>query len=276
MDVSCKYAYVDTNGAKIQNGFKLQDPYYERAYPQLDIMMAKCGVRLASILNSLYSSVDPPPPPQFGPAYLIFFMRFAYSDVIAAAESFAVELIRDIATATGTNSTRLNLFRVQPGPVSDMVLVEIEVLDSTGEPGIVRANRLMSAFNDPASDVFLQDYTSSSRVMTGSASAQSTPPADTTHVEVIEKDGPLNAGLVAGLVLGLAAVVGIGLFGLWWILNHRPQHCSDNFNRMKSEPLHDVEFGHSPSAPSNITPHATRPSPPPPPPPPVTAHVHAS
>jgi hypothetical protein len=51
--LACTHSYVDENGDKIKNGFNLGDPYYQFNKDVIDEQLAKAGVRLASMLNSL-------------------------------------------------------------------------------------------------------------------------------------------------------------------------------------------------------------------------------
>jgi hypothetical protein len=51
--LACTHAYVDENGDKIKNGFNLGDAYYQLNKDVIDEQLAKGGVRLASMLNSL-------------------------------------------------------------------------------------------------------------------------------------------------------------------------------------------------------------------------------
>jgi hypothetical protein len=53
--LACGYAYVDTDGqTHLTDGFELGDGYYLRTSPIVEQQLAKGGVRLAAILNSLF------------------------------------------------------------------------------------------------------------------------------------------------------------------------------------------------------------------------------
>jgi len=52
--LSCKYAYTDQNGDKIQNNFVLGNGYYQYTKDIVDQQLAKGGVRLASTLNKIW------------------------------------------------------------------------------------------------------------------------------------------------------------------------------------------------------------------------------
>jgi len=53
---ACQYSYVEADGkTHIKTGFTLADPYYERNMPVVEMQIAKAGVRLATILNALFS-----------------------------------------------------------------------------------------------------------------------------------------------------------------------------------------------------------------------------
>jgi hypothetical protein len=54
--LACSNAYVDQSGNVIQNGFNLGDPYYQFNKGVVDEQLAKSGVRLANVLNSLLTS----------------------------------------------------------------------------------------------------------------------------------------------------------------------------------------------------------------------------
>jgi len=53
---ACDYSYVEADGTThIKTGFSLGDPYYERNMPIVETQIAKAGVRLANVLNALFS-----------------------------------------------------------------------------------------------------------------------------------------------------------------------------------------------------------------------------
>ena len=54
--LACSTAYVDQTGARIQDGFDLEDPYYNFAYPVAEMQIAKGGIRLANVINALFAS----------------------------------------------------------------------------------------------------------------------------------------------------------------------------------------------------------------------------
>jgi len=54
ISLACKYAYVEADGTtRIQDGFNLQQAYFDRNMPVIEQQLAKGGVRLATILNSI-------------------------------------------------------------------------------------------------------------------------------------------------------------------------------------------------------------------------------
>lgn len=55
--LACQYAYTDNNGNRIETGFSLGTPYYDYAYPVIDMQLAKAGIRLAATFNSLYAGL---------------------------------------------------------------------------------------------------------------------------------------------------------------------------------------------------------------------------
>jgi len=52
---ACDYSYVDADKNKIQNDFKLGDSYYKRVINIVEKQIAKASVRLANLLNFIYS-----------------------------------------------------------------------------------------------------------------------------------------------------------------------------------------------------------------------------
>jgi len=55
--LACEYAYVYADGkTPIGDGFDLEDDYYQRNYPIVDMQLAKAGVRMAYVLDSLWPS----------------------------------------------------------------------------------------------------------------------------------------------------------------------------------------------------------------------------
>jgi len=56
ISLACSYSYVEADGkTKITNGFSLENDYYERNWPIIDLQLAKGGVRLANVLDNLFS-----------------------------------------------------------------------------------------------------------------------------------------------------------------------------------------------------------------------------
>eukprot|EP00164_Ancoracysta_twista_P001396 GFYU01001819.1.p1 GENE.GFYU01001819.1~~GFYU01001819.1.p1 ORF type:complete len:127 (-),score=49.31 GFYU01001819.1:36-416(-) len=56
IEASCTHAYVDANGDHIDDGFDLGEDYYKNNIDVVDIQLAKGGVRLANVLNNMFSS----------------------------------------------------------------------------------------------------------------------------------------------------------------------------------------------------------------------------
>lgn len=56
--LACTYAYTDENGNHIANGFDLGTPYYDFTIPVIEMQLAKGAVRLAGLLNKVWSSVS--------------------------------------------------------------------------------------------------------------------------------------------------------------------------------------------------------------------------
>jgi len=51
---ACAYSYVEANGkTHVANGFNLGQPYYNRNIPIIEEQIAKGGIRLANVLNSI-------------------------------------------------------------------------------------------------------------------------------------------------------------------------------------------------------------------------------
>jgi hypothetical protein len=55
---ACTTAYVDSTGAKIRSGFNLGNPYYAFALPVAEVQLARGGVRLANVINAIFSQAD--------------------------------------------------------------------------------------------------------------------------------------------------------------------------------------------------------------------------
>lgn len=53
--LGCQYAYVNTDGNRVQTGDVLERDYYLRAKPVVEVQLAKGGARLAQILNGAYA-----------------------------------------------------------------------------------------------------------------------------------------------------------------------------------------------------------------------------
>jgi len=56
--IACQYAYTDSTGAHIQNGFNLGNAYYEFVKNVLDQQLAKGGIRLAATLNKMWPTTS--------------------------------------------------------------------------------------------------------------------------------------------------------------------------------------------------------------------------
>jgi len=55
ISAACQYAYVEADGVThVPDGFDLEDDYYNRVMPIVEIQLAKAGVRLAHVLNSMF------------------------------------------------------------------------------------------------------------------------------------------------------------------------------------------------------------------------------
>jgi len=53
--LACEYAYVEADGkTPVPNGFDLGYDYYDRTIEVVQVQLAKAGVRMANVLNSLY------------------------------------------------------------------------------------------------------------------------------------------------------------------------------------------------------------------------------
>jgi len=55
--LACDYAYTDTNGGHIKDGFKLAQDYYERSLPIIAQQIIAGGIRLASLLDYLFANM---------------------------------------------------------------------------------------------------------------------------------------------------------------------------------------------------------------------------
>jgi len=55
---ACSTAYVDQTGAKIEDDFDLENPYYEFAYPVAELQIARGGVRLANVVNAIFAKSE--------------------------------------------------------------------------------------------------------------------------------------------------------------------------------------------------------------------------
>jgi len=56
---ACSTAYTDDQGNKIQDGFDLEDGYYQFAIPVAELQIAKGGIRLANVVNALFAADGP-------------------------------------------------------------------------------------------------------------------------------------------------------------------------------------------------------------------------
>lgn len=52
--LACSVAYNDVDGTRLSTGFQIRDPYYHRAAPVVDTQIAKAGVRMAHVLNTVF------------------------------------------------------------------------------------------------------------------------------------------------------------------------------------------------------------------------------
>jgi len=58
-ELACNHAYVEADGkTPIKNNFNLGQDYYDRNIDVVEIQLAKSGVRMANVLNSLYPTVE--------------------------------------------------------------------------------------------------------------------------------------------------------------------------------------------------------------------------
>jgi len=56
LSFACDYAYVQANGkTHITTPFTLADDYYERNLPIIEMQLAKAGVRMANVINNLFT-----------------------------------------------------------------------------------------------------------------------------------------------------------------------------------------------------------------------------
>jgi len=58
VQLACQYAYTDQDGNQIEDGFDLEDPYYDFALPIVEQQIAKGGVRMANVINSLFAQAS--------------------------------------------------------------------------------------------------------------------------------------------------------------------------------------------------------------------------
>lgn len=75
IELACSYAYVDETGARIRNGFDLGEAYYESRIPVIEQQMIKGGVRLANVLNQIFSKGMPLEPFTLPPAQFAKWQR---------------------------------------------------------------------------------------------------------------------------------------------------------------------------------------------------------
>jgi hypothetical protein len=57
-ELALAYAYTDTNGQRLTNNFVLSDAYYQRAVPILEQQLTRGGLRLAALLNNLWTDEE--------------------------------------------------------------------------------------------------------------------------------------------------------------------------------------------------------------------------
>jgi hypothetical protein len=227
LTVSCTAAYVDTAGSYIVDGFNLQLPYYNRAYPLLDMQLARCGVRLAATLNSIYANSHPTPPvpPARGPTSVTVLVRVELSSVDA---TFQAALIDDLTSALNLRSARLSVTFVTASAISGMTAVTILIRDDASDaadvPGVILAAKLTTAINDGTSQVYDPNRAASSQLVAGAAgpsAVQDTTPSSTGPAggDSSSSSSDVSAGAGVGIGFGvgffLASVLILG--GLFWI-----------------------------------------------------------
>lgn len=182
VELACAYAYKDASGATIKDGFNLQLPYYNRAYPIIDDELARCGVRLASILNRLYSSIPAPLPPSPGPVQVIFLMKY---DLAALPFNFSARLVEEVNNAAKVaEQGRVGFESVVSVAAGSTVLVTLTVQESSLPPPVpadtpnaaALAGSIVLLFNNPDSDLYFSAVAAQS--VPGSASTQAYSPSN--------------------------------------------------------------------------------------------------
>lgn len=208
LSIACDYSYVYPNGTRIRDGFVLAEAYYTRVVGQLDAQMARCGIRLAGVLNSIFGARVPPPPAAPGPQSLVFLLNLPFASLAA---NFSRALEMDVALALSVNASRLAVASVVAGPVAGTVLVQLvvsEPLDLTVEAALAArqtaenvASLIVDALNDPASAAYTADPQSRlAHTVTGSAALQGAPGAagDSSSSSSTADDGTSGAGVGGG------------------------------------------------------------------------------
>ena len=202
--MACNYAYAYPNGTRIRDGFVLADAYYNRVVSQLDAQVAKCGLRLANVLNNLFGDRVPQPPPPPGPQSIVFLLNLPYNTL---ASNFSSALTNDAAYALGVNTTRLAVGSVAAGPVAGTIIVQLvvsEPLDpvqstqpAQQQSAATVASLIVAALNDPASMVYTADPSSRlAQAVTGSAALQgaAAPPSDSSTADGGSSTGSDGSG----------------------------------------------------------------------------------
>jgi len=216
---ACHDAYVGMNGSLIVDGFVLGQEYQDRAEPVVDAQLARCGVRLAHVLNEILSSIPLPVPTPPGPVDVLFLMRDDIDQLPGGSVSaFKQLLIQDLKSGLKlwSNSSRLAVESVLAGPVSGMTLVSVRVyeppagtatdggaLDPNADPNTLTAanlaTRLIHALNSPGHPIFSGAVTN--EVIVGSAAmAKGTGGGD---------DSTNGGGLTDGALIGIGILVGV-------------------------------------------------------------------
>ena len=272
IDIACRYAYTNETGGRVVNGFVLGEDYQKRANPIIDVQMARCGVRLAHILNGLFVDQPLPNPPAYGAVQVQFNLR-------AAVDSLnSTTLANDIVFALRTNASRVSVQSLVAGTAANTTVAVMLIQEpGEGDAAISAAQlgaSLVVALNSPSSDLFTVGTTSRMAVVgsgsirpagaagdssstgggggTDSSSGGASPAGKDSDSGSI-----LPVGGIAGIVIaGVAAVAALALLYYCCIYSKAKRKTMNQ--RMKgNQQSIEVDFGGAKSPSASASRYAT-------------------
>jgi hypothetical protein len=275
IDIACRYAYTNETGGRVVNGFVLGEDYQKRANPIIDVQMARCGVRLAHILNGLFVDQPLPDPPAYGAVQVQFNLRAAVDSLSSTA------LANDVVYALRTNASRVSVQSLVAGTIENTTVAVMLIQEpGQGDAAISAAQlgaSLVESLNSPSSDLFTVGTTSRLAVVgsgsirpagaaddsssTGGAGGSDSSSSGGTGGAPAGKDSDsgsiLPVGGIAGIVIaGVAAVAALAL--LYYCCIYTKAKRKTMNQRMKgSQQSIEVDFGGTKSPSASASRYAT-------------------